>query len=226
MDATVVVVHGEARREVPPEQAVFSVTVSAADRDKATVLSRLTRRAAEVGEILERHDVTAESTGIQLHPEFDRRGERAVRYSGTVTSTVTVTDSATSTGSDPGAGSEPSVGSGFDRLGGLLAQLAAGDLVSVSGPWWQLRPGSRAGADVRREAVTDALDRAREYASAVGSTLSRIVEIADAETDGPHPMMRAATFEAADAGFDLAPVTQVVTARVRLKVTITDPVIS
>ncbi|MDR6325229.1 SIMPL domain-containing protein [Actinoplanes couchii] len=214
MDQTIVSVHGEARREVPPEQAQFSVSVNATDKDKTAVVTRLTRRAAEVDQLLDRFGTAVErreTTGIQVHPEFKRRSEKAVAYSGSVTTTVTVTD--------------------FDPLGELLAQLATGDLTSVSGPWWQLRPGSRAGADVRREAVADALDRAREYAAAVGSEVDRIIEIADADTGGHRPMMRAVAFDMAEASgdaapaFDLHPQEQGVEARVLLRVTITEPTV-
>lgn len=213
MDRPIVTVHGEARREVPPEQAVFSVTVSTTDRDKAAVVARITRRAAEVDTVLDRYGPAVESretTGIQMSPEFSRRGKRAEAYAGSITTTVTVVD--------------------FDPLGELLAELAAGELTSVSGPWWRLRPGSRASADVRREAVTDALERAREYAAAVGAELDRIVEIADAESGGAHPMMRAAAFgamEADEAGsaFDLHPQQQTVEARVLLRVSITEPTV-
>ncbi|MDI6099655.1 SIMPL domain-containing protein [Actinoplanes sp. NEAU-A12] len=213
MDKTIVTVHGEARREVPPEQAVFSVTVSAKDRDKPTVVARLTERAAEVGEILDRYGAAVErreTTGLHVYPEYRRRSERSVTHAGSVTTTVTVSD--------------------FDPLGELLAQLAAGESTSVSGPWWQLRPGSRAGADVRREAVTDALERAREYAAAVGSELDRIVEISDAEAADAHPMMMRAAGGMADVeesglAFDLDPRQQAVEAHVRVRVTITEPTV-
>lgn len=213
MDRTIVTVHGEARREVPPEQAVLSVTVSAKDRDKPTVVARLTERAAEIGEILDRYATAIErreTAGLHVYPEYRRRGDRNPSHSGSVTTSVTVSD--------------------FDPLGELLAQLAAADSVSVSGPWWQLRPGSRAGADVRREAVTDALERAREYAAAVGSEVDRIVEIADAQAADAHPMMmRAAGVMAAAEdsalAFQLDPEQQTVEARVLLKVTITEPTV-
>ncbi len=213
MDQTIVTVHGEARREVPPEQAVFSVTVSARDRDKPTVVARLTERSAEVGRILDRYGpaiARRETAGLHVYEEYRRRGERGVTHSGSLTTTITVTD--------------------FDPLGELLAQVASGESISVSGPWWQLRPGSRAGADVRREAVTDALDRAREYAAAVGSELARIVEISDAEAAGAHPMMmRGAVGGAAEAedsaAFDLDPRQQTVEARVLLRVTVTEPTV-
>jgi uncharacterized protein YggE len=211
VDSTIVTVHGEARREVLPEQAVFSVTVSARDRDKPSVVTRLTERAAEVGGILDRFDAAIErreTAGLHVYEEYRRRVERSATYSGSLTTTVTVVD--------------------FDPLGELLAQLAAGESVSLSGPWWQLRPGSRAGADVRREAVTDALDRAREYAAAVGSDLDRIVEISDTEAAGAHPMMRAAMAAPEAEGsatFDLDPAWQTVEARVLLRVTITEPTV-
>jgi uncharacterized protein YggE len=213
VDKTIVTVHGEARREVPPEQAVFSVTVSARDRDKPAVVARLTERSAEVGKILDRYGTAVErreTAGLHIYQEYRRRGERSAIHSGSLTTTVTVSD--------------------FDPLGELLAQLASGDSISVSGPWWRLRPGSRAGADVRREAVTDALDRAREYAAAVGSQLDRIVEISDAEAAGAHPMsMRAVGAGMAEdedsAAFDLDPRQQTVEARVLLRVTITEPTV-
>jgi uncharacterized protein YggE len=214
VDKTIVTVHGEARRDVPPEQAVFSVTVTAKDRDKPSVVARLTKRAAEVGEILDRHGAAVErreTTRLDVHQEFRRRGERSAMHSGSLTTTVTVGD--------------------FDPLGEMLAQLAAGDSIEVSGPWWRLRPGSRAGADVRREAVTDGLDRAREYAAAVGSELDRIIEISDAEAAAPYSMaMRvgaagSAEFDEDGPAFELNPRHQTVEARVLLRVTITEPTV-
>jgi uncharacterized protein YggE len=214
VDPTIVTVHGEARREVPPEQAVFSVTVRAKDRDRPTVVARLTKRAAEVGEILDRHGAAVErreTARLDVHQEFRRRGERSAMHAGSLTTTVTVGD--------------------FEPLGEMLAQFAAGDGMEVSGPWWRLRPGSRAGADVRREAVTDALDRAREYAAAVGSEPDRIIEISDAEAAAPYAMaMRAGAGGSAEFGedgpaFELDPQYQTVEARVLLRVAITEPTV-
>lgn len=213
MEPTIVTVHGEARREVPPEQAVFSVTVSVRDRGKPTVVNRLTERSAEVGRILDAFGPAIErreTTGLHVYEEYRRRADRSPVYAGSLTTTVTVTD--------------------FDPLGELLARLASSESVAVSGPWWQLRPGSRAGAEVRREAVLDALDRAREYAAAVGSDLDRIVEISDAETTGGvHPMAMRSAVAAAEAddgaAFDLDPHPQAVEARVLLRVTVTEPTV-
>jgi len=205
-----IVVRGEATREVPPELAVFAVTVAARDKDRQTALTRLTERAAELRthlddfpEAIERR----ETTGVQVHPELKRGGERILAYAGSVTTTVTVTD--------------------FSVLGELLLRLADRDQTTIAGPWWQLRPGSRAGADVRRAAITDALGRAREYADAVGAQVDRLVEIADENAGGGgQPMMRMAAFDGApeaDLVLEVDPQLQTVHASVLVRVTITEP---
>ncbi len=205
-----IVVRGEAFREVPPEQALLSVTLSARDRDRDTVVARLLERTtelhsllAELGDAVERR----ETGGPQVFPELKRGSERVVAYTGNVSTTITVTD--------------------FEPLGQLLARLAALEFAALNGPWWQLKPGSRAGAEVRRDAITDALSRAREYAEAVGARVDRLVEIADEGLagGGPGPMMRMAAFDGAaeSAGFDVDPQPQTVQATVTVRVTITEP---
>jgi len=208
-DQPTIVVRGEAFREVPPEQAVLSVTLSARDRDRETVVSRLLERSNELhallagaGDAIERR----ETGGVRVFPELKRGSERVVAYTGSVGTTVTVTD--------------------FEPLGQLLLRLAALEHAAVAGPWWQLRPGSRAGADVRREAIADALSRAREYAAAVGAGIDKLIEIADDGTSGGGPMMRAMAFDAGapeSAGFEIDPQPQTVQASVTVRVTITQP---
>ncbi|MEU8229381.1 SIMPL domain-containing protein [Actinoplanes sp. NPDC048967] len=205
-----IVVRGEATREVPPELAIFSVTVSARDKDRQTALTRLTERAAELRSHLDDFPDAIErreTSGVQVHPELKRGGERISAYTGSVTTTVTVTD--------------------FTVLGELLLRLADRDQTSLSGPWWQLRPGSRAGAEVRRAAIADALGRAREYAEAVGAQVDRLVEIADENAGGGgQPMMRMAAFGGApeaDLALEVDPQVQTVLASVLVRVTITEP---
>ena len=207
-----VVVRGEALREVPPEQAVFSVTVSARDKDRQTTLTRLTERSAELRSTLDDYPDAIErreTGGVQIYPELKRGGEKVTSYSGSVTTTVTVTD--------------------FTALGDLLLRLGNQDQTSVSGPWWRLKPGSRASADVRKEAVTDAMQRAREYAEAVGARVDRLVEILDEGTGGggAQPMMRSMAHAGAEAAdtmeLDIDPQLQTVQASVVIRVTITEP---
>jgi uncharacterized protein len=207
-EQAMVVVRGEAVREVAPEIAQFSVSVAARDKDRETALARLTERNAELRALLDGHGEAIErreTSGVQVRPELKRGGERVAAYVGSVSTTVTVSD--------------------FAVLGELLLRLADADMTTVSGPWWQLRPGSRAGAGVRQEAVADALSRAREYAAAVGARVDRLVEISDEGAGGGGPMMRTMAF-AKDAGgeeLDLDPQQQTVHASVTVRVTITEP---
>jgi hypothetical protein len=206
-----IVVRGEAYREVPPEQAVFSVTVTARDRDREAVLARLTERAAELRAVLDGYPEAIErreTSGVQVYPDLKRGSERVVAYTASAGTTVTVSD--------------------FGVLGELLLRLARLEQAVVAGPWWQLRPGSKAGADVRRTAIAEALARAREYAAAVGARIDRLVEIADegAGGGGSQPMMRAAAFGAAEDSsgrLELDPQQQTVHASVIVRVTVTEP---
>jgi uncharacterized protein len=206
-----IVVRGEAYREVPPEQAVLSVTVSARDRDRETVVARLAERAGELRTVLDGYAEAIErreTGGVQVYPDLKRGSERVVAYTASAGTTVTVTD--------------------FGVLGELLLRLARLQQASVAGPWWQLRPGSKAGADVRRTAIADALAHARDYAAAVGARVDRLVQIADegASGDGVQPMMRMMAGGAAEdsaASIDLDPQPQTVHAAVIVRVTITEP---
>jgi uncharacterized protein len=204
-------VRGEAVREIPPELAIFSVTVSARDKDRQTTLTRLTERAAELRTALDDYPDAIErreTGGVQVHPELKRGGERISAYVGSVTTTVTVTD--------------------FSVLGELLLRLANQDLTTVYGPWWQLRPGSTAGAEVRKSAIADALNHAREYADAVGARVDRLVEILDDGAGDAHPIMRSAALSSRggpemDLSLDIDPQQQTVQAAVIVRVAITEP---
>jgi uncharacterized protein YggE len=205
-----IVVRGEAFREVPPEQAAFAVTVTARDRDKRAVLARLAERSAGLRTVLDSYGEAVErreTGGVQVYPELKRGSEKVVAYTGTVATTVTVGD--------------------FAVLGELLLRVAGLDQAAVSGPWWQLRPDSTAGADVRKAAIGDALTRAREYAEAVGARIDRLVEIADEGVGGgaqPRMMMLAGSAAADSAAtLELDPRQQTVQASVIVRVTITEP---
>jgi uncharacterized protein YggE len=201
-----VVVRGEAVREVPPEIASFAVTANVRERDRETALARLAERAAQVRLALDGHGDTIErrDTGlVEVFPEVKGREGRTVGYVGRVATNVTVTD--------------------FAALGEMLLPLAALEGVAVSGPWWQLRPGSGAGPEVRRAAIADALARAREYAEAVGARVDRLVEIADESGGGGMMMARAEMMHDASRSLELDPQPQTVRASVVMRVAITEP---
>jgi uncharacterized protein YggE len=209
MELPVVTVRGEAFREVAPEVASFSVTASARDKDRETTLRRLRERAAAVGAVLDGVATEKRETGrLQVHPELKRGGERVSAYAGSVTTNVTVTD--------------------FEVLGELMLRLAEIDQTSVAGPWWQLRPDSTAGAEVRTAAIRNALRKAHEYAEAVSSEVHGLIEIADDGVGGgAQPvMMRAMTAAAYDTGapdLDVEPQAQTVSAAVVVRVSISEP---
>lgn len=207
VDSPVVTVHGEASREVPPELAQFAVTVQARDKDRQAALARLAERAAAVRVLIEEYADAVErrETGaLQVRPELKRSGERVVAYNGRVTTTVTVTD--------------------FTVLGELMLRLADQDQVEISGPWWSLRPESRAAVEVRQAAVRDAIERGREYAGALGARVTALLELAD-EGGADQPLMMArAGFSMGEAPeLELDPQPQTVRAGVRARFAISEP---
>jgi uncharacterized protein len=205
----IVVATGEAVREVPPEQAVVSVRSESKGRSRESVLERLTQRSAAIAAVLDQFAAAVErreSAGLHIRPQLKRRGEEVLAYHGSIATEVIVTD--------------------FTVLGDLMLKLGAEELTTVSGPWWRMRPGSRAGTDVRQAAVTDALEKAGEYAAAVGARVDRLVEISDVLSGGGFGvgggMMRSMAAQDSQS-LELEPELQTVQATVKVTVTISEP---
>ncbi|MBC9724620.1 SIMPL domain-containing protein [Streptomyces sp. TRM68367] len=219
-DAPRIAVRGEARFEVDPEIARIGVTVSARGRDRRSALDDLTRRNAAVLDLVKSYGEAVErlETGaFSITPELTKhgRGERVRTYHGSVHVTAELTD--------------------FTALGELTTRLADLELTRVDGPWWALRPDSPAHREVRQKAVREAVQRAREYAEALGTSLAALVELADIGAENAaldHPqqpgrmrsMSRAAAAEdMAAAPLDLEPQRQRVFAQVNARFTMTPP---
>ncbi|MEU2419938.1 SIMPL domain-containing protein [Streptomyces sp. NPDC007851] len=171
-DAPLLVVRGEAELEVEPELARLGVMVSARGRDRRSTLDDLARRNTAALELLRSYGDAVErlSTGaFSVAPEFAERGrgERVRSYQGRVQLTAEFTD--------------------FTVLGELATRLADLELTRIDGPWWSLRPESPVHGEARRRAVAEAVQRAREYASALGTSLAALVELADTGAEGPRP---------------------------------------
>ncbi|MFF7975424.1 SIMPL domain-containing protein [Streptomyces sp. NPDC007905] len=171
-DAPLLVVRGEAEFDVEPEVARISVTVGARGRDRRSTLDDLTRRNAAALDLVKSYGEAVEhvSTGaVSLTPELsDRgRGERVRSYHGRVLLGAELTD--------------------FTVLGELTTRLADLELTRVDGPWWSLRPASPVYAEARRRAVAEALQRAREYAEALGTSIAALIELADTGAERTHP---------------------------------------
>lgn len=210
MDAPVIAVRGEATREVPPELAHFSVAVAARDPDRQTTLRHLAERAGALRTVLDEYADAIdkrETGGLHVRPESKRRGEKVRTYHGSVSTTVTVKD--------------------FDVLGDMMLRLADADQITISGPWWSLRPDSPAHREARRAAVADAMVRAREYAEAVGAQVGRLLEVSDIGADA-RPVGRMMAFAASASAeaapqLDLDPQQQTVYAQVAMRFTMTEP---
>ncbi|WP_424214301.1 SIMPL domain-containing protein [Streptomyces sp. BI20] len=217
-------VRGEARLEVDPEIARIVITVSARGTDRRTTLDDLTRRNNQIVALLKEHPEAVEKieTGaLSITPELTRhgRGERVRSHQGRVHITAELGD--------------------FTTLGDLAGRIADHDMTRVDGPWWSLRPDSPAHGRARRQAVLDAVQRAREYAEALGSHLTALVELADLGAEGtpgghgsplaaPAGVMRSMGYgagaEAAEAQpLDLEPQRQTVQAQVNARFTMSPP---
>jgi uncharacterized protein len=221
-NSPIVAVRGEVALEVEPEVARIEVSIAARSSDRAATIKALTERDAEVSlifgdfdEIIEK----SESSGVRLRPQQLGAGPACEpSFHGVIHHVVTVIS--------------------FGRLGELMGQLAEDDLTEVGGPWWDLRPGSPVYRQARMAAVADAVRRARDYASAVGSELVGLVELADAhmlsESRGPaEPRALAGSsarlphrpraVAAEEPVFDLAPAPQAVRAVVEARFIISAP---
>ncbi|WP_329115815.1 SIMPL domain-containing protein [Streptomyces sp. NBC_01465] len=219
-ETPLVTVRGEATLEVDPEIATVSVLVSARGKDRRAALEDLTRRNAAVLELTKGYGDAVEkleSGRFSISPELSThgRGERIRAYHGRVHITAVLND--------------------FTALGELTTRLADLELTRVDGPWWSLRPTSPAQGEARRQAVKEAVTRAREYAAALGAELAALLELADQGVENGHSTVsRAGGFSrrmslAADAedsaapALDLEPQRQTVYAQVTARFTMSPP---
>ncbi|WP_280889347.1 SIMPL domain-containing protein [Streptomyces sp. LBL] len=218
-DAPRIAVRGEAHLEVDPEIARLDITVASRGKDRRTALDDLTRRNTTVLDLIKTYGDSVErlETGaFSLTPQLkEGRGERVHAHHGRVHITAELTD--------------------FTALSELTTRLADLDLTRVDGPWWTLRPDSPAHRQARQQAVREAVQRAREYAEALGTTLTALVELADTGADSTPPaypappgsrmrsMAHGATENTAAAPLDLEPQRQRVHAQVNARFTMAPP---
>ncbi|WP_018655833.1 SIMPL domain-containing protein [Actinomadura flavalba] len=195
-DAPVITVRGEAVVEAQPEVAHVTVHVQAQEKDRRLALDRLTERnracldlVRSYGEAVER----VESGGLAISPviRYGKHDDGEIRgYRGTAQIKLAVVD--------------------FSLLGELLTRLGDGERSYVHGPYWALRPDSPVFDDAARQAVHEAVARARGYAGALGARLTALLELRDENTGGvpERPMaLMAAPAPGGAAGGAPAPIT-------------------
>ena len=221
-------VRGEASLTVEPELAGLTVVVAAQAKDRREAFERLVKRNDEVLELLRSYGDSVEkveSSGVAVHPEVRRGGrdERIRAYRGTVRIEVAIAD--------------------FAVLGEIVARVADLEAAHLEGPSWRLRRDSPVYRKARTRAVREALNRAQDYAEALGSRITGLIELADTglmQSQVQRPM-HAATLAAARGGaggpgaafggaapdapptLDLEPVSQEVRASVEARFAATQP---
>jgi uncharacterized protein len=159
----VVSVRGEAELVVDPELVEFTVSVSAQARERREAFERLVKRNDEILALVRSYGDSVdkvESTGVAVAPELRKgRDEKVRSYSGVVRVKVTIAD--------------------FSVLGELLARVADTEVAAIDGPYWRLRRASPVYREVRTRAVAEAVARAQDYAGALGSRITGLIELSD-----------------------------------------------
>ncbi len=210
-------VRGEAVLDVEPELARIGITVTARATDRRAALDDLARRNTAVLDLVKGYRDAVErldTSALVITPELGKgRGERVRTYHGRVHLQATLND--------------------FTALGDLTTRLSTVDLTRVDGPRWSLRPDSAAYRTARTQAVRDAVQRAGEYADALGSRVVALLELSDEGMDGirSHQPNRIAYRTAGPGGgapesepvIDLEPERQTVHAQVAAYFTMTPP---
>lgn len=213
-------VRGEATIEADPELCEFGLTVQVRGPERQPVLTRLAERNNEA--IAQIKDTwpdaleSVQSSGLNVYPEAKSggRGQAVKAYTGSVRIKVVVKD--------------------LTVLGDMILRLADGEGRAVDGPFWSIRRDSPLYRRAREEAVAEAVSRAKEYAAAVGSRITGLLELADAglsahEVGKPSPVaygirsQGSALGSYSGPGLNLEPARQNVYASVEARFTATQP---
>ncbi len=217
---SVITTAGESNLDVDPELAELYLTIAAQEPDRTLAVRKVTERAAQAKVVLDSYSAAIERTetgGVSVYPQYKDGNNRIIGYQASLSSTVRVTD--------------------FAVLGEMLGALGRCDGASFHGPNWRLRDNSEHYRAARLAAVEDALRRARDYAAALGTQVTGLIELADSgllsggnADHGGGSMMMARGFagaagmsDAAQPAFDLQPARQSVTARIEARFSVQPP---
>lgn len=211
--APTVAVRGEASIEVEPEIAVLSVEATGRDRDKTAALTELAQRQRALTELLEPFAAAIERTErgqISVYATYaPQRQDVPDVWIASARTTVTIGD--------------------LPAVPEIVRAVGALEALALSGPAWAVRPDSPVHRQTRIAAVDDALRRAADYAGAVGSEVTGLLEIADVGLSGgpgplrAMPMALMARAAAEPIELDLEPQLQTVHASIDVRVAISSP---
>lgn len=201
-------VRGEHTRDVDPEIAHLIVDVSSRAPTKEEALSQLTDRTEWLRSTLDRFadDIERVDTAVfRVNPIFDKGSmELPTGYVGSIRTKVTVGD--------------------LSRIGDLVSHLSLGHMSEVTSLQWALRASSPIHSEIRVAAVHEALRRARDYAAAVGSRLTGLLEIRDVGLRGYEPYGLRRSTDRIEV-FDFEPEVQRVSVQVEARFTMTPPLL-
>ncbi|MFJ9794328.1 SIMPL domain-containing protein [Streptomyces sp. NPDC101145] len=208
-------VRGEAHIETDPDLAHIGITLTARGTDPHTTLNDLTQRNNTAINLIRNYGPALHNlhtTNLTLTPQLTRHGrdEHIHTHHATTHLTATLND--------------------FTTLNDLITHLTDIPLTTIDGPWWTLHPTSPTHTQARQQALTNAIQRARDYAHALGTQLHTLVEL-DATTPDhtpyPGPTHRLAftteTTQATPPPLDLQPQRQTITATITARFTLHPP---
>jgi uncharacterized protein YggE len=222
-DGVLLSVSAEARRLVAPDYAVLDGLIEHTEesneeavRSASASLAQLTGELAALGAVPFDHDAGDRPLTWSAHSwttseeRYHEPGTGRVQRSGLVTASValrvTVRD--------------------LDLLDPLAGVLAAAPRLNVQGVTWEVDWDNPAWKQVRAAAIDAALNKASDYAAALGTTVGRVEHVADAGLLGsdaaPHRAVRAMAARAAGGGGQpgvpaLTPVPQELTATIEAR---------
>jgi uncharacterized protein YggE len=207
------VVRGEFATNADPEIGFVTTELTARARRREDVFERLRERAEWQRGVIERFAEQIERDEVavhHVHPLIDRvSSEMPVGYVGEIRTKITVKE--------------------LSSVGDLVSALSLGDGSDVISLAWALRPNSSVHRSTRIAAVHDAIAKARDYCAAVGSQLTGLIRVteADEESSRPQPAQAARIVATPEhppgAAFDFRPTPLLVRSVIEARFTMLQP---
>ncbi|MFC7291399.1 SIMPL domain-containing protein [Hirschia litorea] len=166
---------GEGKVEVAPDIAsvslgvnVDSETASQAMKEQASIMSNVFKALEKAG--IASKDM--QTGNISLNPRYDYNKRdsgppKLIGYQATNTVNITVRE--------------------LDKVGGVLDAVVSAGGNTINSISFGLEDSSQALKDARKDAVSDALEKAELYADAAGYKVSRIISMDEAGNSSPRP---------------------------------------
>ncbi|MBK9180133.1 MAG: SIMPL domain-containing protein [Acidimicrobiales bacterium] len=164
MDASTVIVRGEATARARPDRVHLAVVVRALEADPDAALEEASRRLAAVQEVLDGEGVAPAdrvTESVSLAEEREWVKDRLV-HRGWAASARTAVALPDATG-----------------IGRILRRAVQVSGAEVQGPWWWVAPDNPARLEACGAAAAEARRKAQAYAEALGVRLGAVVAVAE-----------------------------------------------